>query len=434
MAGDGFRRRTFLCATVAAGTATAVGIGARAAEAAVPGFYNPFGGYPITGTWQEHLNRGSLGGIDYGMPVGTRLPAAGGGVVTNDPNNGTGGYTVTIQHDNGYRTQYLHLSQFLLANGTRVDTGEIVGLSGGAVGAPGSGSSTGPHLHWHMIDPSGTRINPLVYLDGAGTSPPAYTQVFETADSTGWRPLPVGYDGQPVLAGAVSAVLRADGTKIVYTVRDGRLYEAASNTGWRNQQVPNHDQVSAVSAIPYNGAVVVYTVRGGAVYEASSANWQPLLVGYNGQPVHGTAISAVLRADGTKIVYTVRDGRLYEAASNTGWRNQQVPNHDQVSAVSAIPYNGAVVVYTVRGGAVYEASSANWQPLLVGYNGQPVHGTAVSAITRTDGTRIIYTVRDGYVHEAASNTGWQNLRVPNLTGTNTIAALNANGIKILYSR
>ncbi|MEV5765090.1 hypothetical protein AB0L34_11020 [Micromonospora sp. NPDC052213] len=56
-----------------------------------PGFYNPFGGYPITGTWQEHLNRGSLGGIDYGMPVGTRLPAAGGGVVTNDPNNGTGG-------------------------------------------------------------------------------------------------------------------------------------------------------------------------------------------------------------------------------------------------------------------------------------------------------------------------------------------------------
>ncbi|MFG3702855.1 M23 family metallopeptidase [Micromonospora sp. NPDC047620] len=201
MAGDGFSRRTFLYATVAAGTATAVSIGARAAEATVPGFYNPFSGYLVTETWQGHLDRGSLGGIDYGMSVGTRLPAAGGGVVTNNPNNGTGGYAVTILHDNGYRTQYLHLSQFLLPNGTRVGTGEIVGLSGGAAGAPGSGSSTGPHLHWHMIDPSGTRINPLVYLDGAGTSPPAYTQVFETADSTGWRPLPVGYDGQTVLAG-----------------------------------------------------------------------------------------------------------------------------------------------------------------------------------------------------------------------------------------
>ncbi|MFG3702854.1 hypothetical protein ACGF5C_34095 [Micromonospora sp. NPDC047620] len=85
-----------------------------------------------------------------------------------------------------------------------------------------------------------------------------------------------------------------------------------------------------------------------------------------------------------------------------------MPNHDQVSAVSAVPYNGAVVVYTVRGGAVYEASSVNWQPLLVGYNGQPVYRTAVSAITRSDGTRIIYTVRDGYPHVARA------VRVPSL--------------------
>ena len=42
--------------------------------------------------------------------------------------------------------------------------GAIVGRSGGAAGAPGSGSSTGPHLHWHMIDPAGNRIDPLVYI------------------------------------------------------------------------------------------------------------------------------------------------------------------------------------------------------------------------------------------------------------------------------
>ncbi|MEU7999509.1 peptidoglycan DD-metalloendopeptidase family protein, partial [Micromonospora sp. NPDC049060] len=170
MAGNGISRRTFLHTTVAAGAITAVGSTAGAALAAVPGFYNPFSGYPITGTWQDHLNRGSLGGIDYGMPVGTQLPAAGGGIVTNIPNNGTGGHTVTIAHDNGYRTQYMHLSQFSLTNGTRVGMGQIVGLSGGAVGAPGSGSSTGPHLHWHMINPSGTRINPLAYLDSGGPS------------------------------------------------------------------------------------------------------------------------------------------------------------------------------------------------------------------------------------------------------------------------
>ncbi len=168
MANDGISRRTLLHGTVAAGVVTAIGVGAGSALAAVPGFYNPFSGYPITGTWQDHLNDGSLGGIDYGMSVGTQLPASGGGVVTNIPNNGTGGHTVTIQHDNGYRTQYMHLSQFVLASGTRVGMGGVVGLSGGAAGAPGSGSSTGPHLHWHMINPSGTRINPLTYLGGGG--------------------------------------------------------------------------------------------------------------------------------------------------------------------------------------------------------------------------------------------------------------------------
>ncbi|WNV85273.1 M23 family metallopeptidase [Umezawaea sp. Da 62-37] len=166
MTGNGFSRRTFLSGSAAAGVVTV--FGAATAHAAVPGFYNPFTGYAITGSWQEHINRGSLGGIDYGMGVGTRLPAAGGGIVTNIPNNGTGGHTVTIQHDNGYRTQYMHLSGFLLGNGTRIGMGGVVGLSGGAPGAPGSGNSDGPHLHWHMINPGGTRINPLTYLGSGG--------------------------------------------------------------------------------------------------------------------------------------------------------------------------------------------------------------------------------------------------------------------------
>ncbi|MFD0560475.1 peptidase M23-like protein [Stackebrandtia endophytica] len=154
------------------GSAVALGAGlsgvALAGTASASDFYNPFAGYPISDGWAEHVARGSLGGIDYPMSVGTTLPACGGGTVTNNPNNGTGGYTVTIAHPNGYRSQYLHLSGFLLANGTVVSAGAAVGLSGGAAGAPGSGSSTGPHCHWHMINPSGTRINPLEFLGGGG--------------------------------------------------------------------------------------------------------------------------------------------------------------------------------------------------------------------------------------------------------------------------
>lgn len=163
-------RRTLMRGTAATlGLAVGGGglLGAGTAHAAAS-FYNPFAGYEITGTWQEHIDRGSLGGIDFGMGVGTGLPAAGAGTVTNIPENGTGGHTVTIQHDNGYRTQYMHLSEFLLPDGTAVGTGGIVGRSGGEPGAPGSGSSTGPHVHWHMTDPGGARIDPLAFLGGSG--------------------------------------------------------------------------------------------------------------------------------------------------------------------------------------------------------------------------------------------------------------------------
>lgn len=168
---SGLSRRGLLRGSAAVTTTAALaatGVLSAAGKSYAADFYHPFTGYPVTGGWQDHIDRGSLGGIDFGMGVGTELPACGGGVVSNIPENGTGGHTVTIQHDNGYRTQYLHLSQFLLDNGTRVGAGGIVGLSGGEPGAPGSGESTGPHLHWHMIDPNGTRINPLDYLGGGG--------------------------------------------------------------------------------------------------------------------------------------------------------------------------------------------------------------------------------------------------------------------------
>jgi hypothetical protein len=177
---SGLSRRTLLRGTAIGGGAILGGLLLPDGAHAAPAIYNPFSGYAITGTWQDHLNSGSLGGIDFGMGVGTNLPACGAGSITNIPNNGTGGHTVTIYHADGYRSQYLHLSQFLLANGTSVGAGAIVGRSGGAVGAPGSGSSTGPHLHWHMINPSGVRINPLDYVaqhpPGGGGLPKTTTE------------------------------------------------------------------------------------------------------------------------------------------------------------------------------------------------------------------------------------------------------------------
>ncbi|MFJ1634584.1 peptidoglycan DD-metalloendopeptidase family protein [Streptomyces anulatus] len=161
-------RRTLLRGSAASFGLAAGGVLFSAGSAKAADLYNPFSGYPMTDGWWDHINRGSLGGIDYAMGVGTGLPAAGAGTVTNIPYNGTGGHTVTITHGDGYRTQYMHLSAFHVSDGTWVGQGGTVGFSGGAAGAPGSGSSTGPHVHWHLITPGGTRVNPLDYLGGGG--------------------------------------------------------------------------------------------------------------------------------------------------------------------------------------------------------------------------------------------------------------------------
>ncbi|WP_063738261.1 MULTISPECIES: peptidoglycan DD-metalloendopeptidase family protein [Streptomyces] len=161
----GVSRRTLLRGAVVGGGALAVGglvlpTGAYAA----PAIYNPFAAYAVTGPW----NPPNHNGVDFGMAVGTSLPACAAGTIENIPYNGTGGHTVTIHHGGGYRSQYMHLSKFLLANGASVGAGTVVGLSGGAAGADGAGNSTGPHLHWHVIDPSGVRVNPLSF----GSTPP----------------------------------------------------------------------------------------------------------------------------------------------------------------------------------------------------------------------------------------------------------------------
>lgn len=118
--------------------------------------HNPFTAYQVTDNWEAHLARGSKGGTDYAMPVGTALPAVADGVLSNLPDNGSGGNTAVITHADGSKTVYMHLSKF--TDPRTVKEGEIIGYSGGEKGAPGAGNSTGPHLHIHGVKPDGTRV------------------------------------------------------------------------------------------------------------------------------------------------------------------------------------------------------------------------------------------------------------------------------------
>lgn len=123
------------------------------------GFQWPLTG-PISGVYgsQRILNgkpRQPHYGVDIARPVGTRVRAPAGGVVTLAESDlyFTGG-TLAIDHGHGLSSWFLHLSKLLVKKGDRIEPGQEIA----EVGA--TGRVTGPHLDWRMnlfekrIDPS----------------------------------------------------------------------------------------------------------------------------------------------------------------------------------------------------------------------------------------------------------------------------------------
>ncbi len=83
-------------------------------------------------------------GVDIVAPLGTPVVAARGGrVLESRADFARGwGWTVVLQHPDGWITRYAHLSQNLVKAGETVVQGQKVGRVGN------TGHSTGPHLHY----------------------------------------------------------------------------------------------------------------------------------------------------------------------------------------------------------------------------------------------------------------------------------------------
>ena len=96
-------------------------------------------------------------GVDLAAPTGTPIYASRSGTVTTASYNGSSGYYVQIDHGDGYRSIYMHMTHFVVSAGQRVSRGEVIGYCGS------TGGSTGPHLHFG-ISLNGTYVNPANYI------------------------------------------------------------------------------------------------------------------------------------------------------------------------------------------------------------------------------------------------------------------------------
>ena len=104
--------------------------------------------HPIDGYNKMHR------GTDFAALMGTPIMASGSGVITRARWCGGGGNCIKIKHNSTYETVYAHMKNFArgIKEGIRVKQGQIIGYVGS------TGKSTGPHLHYEVIQ-NGKKIN-----------------------------------------------------------------------------------------------------------------------------------------------------------------------------------------------------------------------------------------------------------------------------------
>lgn len=97
-------------------------------------------------------------GIDIARPSDRTIKASDNGVVTAAGWEGSYGNRVVVDHNNGYKTVYAHLSSI------NVKVGQVV-AQGSSLGVMGStGNSTGIHLHFE-VQQNGALVNPMSVLN-----------------------------------------------------------------------------------------------------------------------------------------------------------------------------------------------------------------------------------------------------------------------------
>jgi murein DD-endopeptidase MepM/ murein hydrolase activator NlpD len=115
-------------------------------------------------------------GIDFTAPRGVDVYATADGVVEEVTTEIWGyGQHIIINHGNGFKTLYGHLSKFKVKRGQKVTRGQLIALVGS------TGKSTAPHLHYE-VHKNGEKLNPAFFFYNDLTNE-EYQQMLERASA-----------------------------------------------------------------------------------------------------------------------------------------------------------------------------------------------------------------------------------------------------------
>lgn len=113
-------------------------------QAPIKGSWNSSGGFdPVS--IRPNGRKGHMG-LDLRAPAGTPIYPLAPGIVTSVGTDPIGGNVVNIQHANGVRSYYAHLSTAKVLKGDKVDNNTIIG----GVGDTGNAAGTWPHCHFQV--------------------------------------------------------------------------------------------------------------------------------------------------------------------------------------------------------------------------------------------------------------------------------------------
>ena len=268
-------------------------------------------------------------GIDLAISEGSPVIAVKAGTVTvahmwnGTAEDGYGNY-VDIQHDDGMVTRYAHLSEINITEGMDVTEGQQIGRVGS------TGRSTGPHLHFEVIE--NENVDPYYYLYPV-------TVVFDLNYSDGTVHMFTGEAEYKYFMENIPYSYRDANTGEEVYAEDGHLLKLTN---------PGEIRMDAYDAFGYAIPVTAYDLSGEAVeiFRDKEGFYEIPTDGSVVRVLAGKEVSRarLMKSGGTNAVYT--DGMTLN--TNAVLRFAQAIGFD-VSGYLSSPYAWQVVSGTADG-------------------------------------------------------------------------------------